>query len=121
MLRYLSSLSRWCAARGRPKSPFIPGIVPKSGEPLLDQAPGGIFHNDQFEEILKKQGIETLVLMGINTGRVVVTTVCFAADMDYKLIVLSDCCADSDEEVHRFLIEKLLPRWATVVTSQPIP
>ncbi|MBI4188122.1 MAG: isochorismatase family protein, partial [Chloroflexi bacterium] len=40
------------------------------------------------------------------------------ADMDYKLIVLSDCCADRDDEVQRVLMEKLFPRQATVVTAQ---
>ncbi|NNM95152.1 MAG: cysteine hydrolase, partial [Bacteroidia bacterium] len=30
--------------------------------------------------------------------------------------VLSDCCADRDEEVHRVLVEKVFPRQADVLT-----
>ena len=37
---------------------------------------------------------------------------------DYALIVLEDCCADADEEVHRVLMQKVFPRQATVVPSQ---
>jgi nicotinamidase-related amidase len=58
--------------------------------------------------------------MGIRTSGVVLSTVRWAADIDYRLIVLSDCCADPDEEVHRVLMEKVLSFFgqAAVVTSQ---
>jgi nicotinamidase-related amidase len=42
----------------------------------------------------------------------------WAADTDYKLIVLSDCCADRDDEVQRVLMEKIFPSQATVTTSR---
>ncbi|HXX82159.1 MAG TPA: isochorismatase family protein [Thermodesulfovibrionales bacterium] len=38
--------------------------------------------------------------------------------MDYNLFVVSDACADMDEEVHRMLIEKIFPRQATMVTTE---
>ena len=41
-----------------------------------------------------------------------------AADADYALIVLEDCCADADEEVHRILMHKVFPRQGTVVLAQ---
>ena len=49
---------------------------------------------------------------------VVLSTVRWADDIDYRLIVLADCCADRDDEVHRVLTEKIFPRQATVVNSQ---
>lgn len=90
---------------------------PKAGEVLLTKHRTGPWTTTNLDEILKKQGIDTLVLMGINTSRVVLTTLCFAADMDYKLIILSDACADADPELHNFLIEKIFPRSATVTTA----
>jgi nicotinamidase-related amidase len=101
-----------------PENALYNGFVPEPGEPLLTKHRTGPWTTTNLDEILKKQGIDTLVLMGINTSRVVLTTICFAADMDYKLIVLSDACADADEELHKFLIEKLFPRSATVTTSE---
>jgi isochorismate hydrolase len=38
--------------------------------------------------------------------------------MDYKLVVLSDACADRNEEVHRVLTEKVFPWQAAVVTTE---
>ena len=60
--------------------------------------------------------IEHLVLTGISTSGVVLSTFRQAADLDYELSVLSDGCADSDDEVHRVLLEKIYPRYATVTT-----
>jgi hypothetical protein len=37
---------------------------------------------------------------------------------DYEKTVLSDCCADMDEEVHRVLTTKIFPRQAEVITSE---
>ena len=38
-----------------------------------------------------------------------------AADKDYQLTVLSDCCADMDAEVHKVLLEKVFLRQADVM------
>ena len=95
-----------------------PTIIPKSGEIVLTKHRVGPFSTTNLDEVLKKQELDTLVLMGISTSGCVLSTVRCAADMDYKLIVLSDCCADRDDEVQHVLMEKLFPRQATVVTSQ---
>ncbi len=85
---------------------------------MLTKRRYGPFSTTNLDELLKKQGVETLVLMGISTSGCVLSTVRGAADIDYRLIVLSDCCADRDEEVQRVLMEKVLPVHASVVTSQ---
>jgi len=100
-----------------PEIEIHPAINPKSGETVLTKRRVGPFSTTNLDEVLKKQGIDTLVLMGISTSGCVLSTVRCAADMDYKLVVLSDCCADRDDEVQRVLMEKLFPRQAIVVTS----
>jgi nicotinamidase-related amidase len=101
-----------------PETEIHPAMTPKTGEILLTKHRVGPFSTTNLDAILKKQGIETLVLMGIRTSGCVLTTVRWAADIDYKLIVLSDCCADAEDDVHRILIGKVFPRQATVITSQ---
>jgi nicotinamidase-related amidase len=58
------------------------------------------------------------VLTGISTSGVVLSTLREAADKDYQITVLSDCCADMDDEVHRVLTTKIFPRQADVLTVQ---
>jgi len=102
-----------------PETEIHPAVTPPSGEILLTKSRVGPFSTTNLDEVLRKQGIETLVLMGVSTSGCILSTVRWAADIDYRLIVLSDCCADPDEEVHRVLMGKVFP-WhgmATVVTS----
>ena len=58
--------------------------------------------------------------MGIATSGVVLSTVRWAADLDYSLVVVEDCCADSDEEVHRVLMQKVFPRQARVIAADAL-
>jgi nicotinamidase-related amidase len=69
------------------------------------------------ELILRAKNIDHLVLTGISTSGVVLSTVREAVYKDYILTVLSDLCADRDEEVHRVLTEKVFPRHADVLSS----
>jgi nicotinamidase-related amidase len=62
-------------------------------------------------------GATSLVLAGIATSGVVLSTLRMAADLDFGLTVLSDACADGYPEVHRVLLEKVFPRQADVVTT----
>lgn len=55
--------------------------------------------------------------MGVATSGVVLSTVRKAFDMDYKLTIIFDGCADADAEVHRLLMEKVFARSAKVQTA----
>lgn len=96
---------------------IMPAVAPKPGDVVITKRRTGAFSATDLETVLDAQGIDTLVLMGVSTSGCVLTTVRSAADMGYRLVVLSDCCMDRDEEVHRVLTERVFPRQATVVTS----
>ncbi len=76
------------------------------------------FTGSDLEVVLRGQGIKHIVLIGIATSGVVLSTIREAADKDYIITVLADCCADRDEEVHRVLTTKIFPRQADVVTAE---
>lgn len=73
------------------------------------------FAGSDLDVVLRAQGIGHLVLCGISTGGVVLSTLRQAADLDFGLVVLRDGCGDRDGEVHRVLTEKVFPRQARVV------
>ena len=101
-----------------PDTEFHPQLVRLSGEVVLTKKKSGPFTTTNLDERMKKQGIDTLVLIGVNTSGSVLSTVRGAADLDYKLFVISDCCADRDEEVQRVLMEKVFYHQSTVITAQ---
>ena len=113
----------WLAGEGRLREgtkgiEIHPRVPPQSGEVIVTGRRVGAFSNSDLESVLKARDITSLVLMGITTAGVVLSTVRWAADADYDLVVLADCCADGDEEVHRVLTQKVFPRQATVVNAQ---
>jgi nicotinamidase-related amidase len=62
-------------------------------------------------------GIDTLVLADVHTSAVVLSTVCQAVDLDYRLVVVRDCCADPDAEAHAMLLDEVIAKQAAVVTT----
>ena len=88
----------------------------REGEPIVVKHRISPFVGTDLETLLRANGIETLVLAGVSTSGVVLSTVCQAVDLDYQLVVVRDCCADPDEEMHAMLLDIVIPRQATVVT-----
>ena len=108
------------------KSGAYPGLEDPQPDDTVAVQPGDIvvtkrrvsaFAGSDLEVILRAHRIEHLVLAGISTSGVVLSTVREAADKDYRLSVLSDGCADLDNEVHTVLLTKVFPRQAEVMTA----
>jgi len=77
----------------------------------------GAFAGTELDALLRSRGVTKLVLAGISTSGVVLSTLRWASDLDYDVTILSDCCGDRDEEVHSVLMAKIFPRQATVLNS----
>ena len=95
-----------------------PAIAPQPEDIVVTKRRVSAFSGSDLEVVLRAQGISHLVLCGIATSGVVLLTLREAADKDYQLTVLSDCCVDRDEEVQRVLLSKVFPRQAEVVTVE---
>jgi nicotinamidase-related amidase len=89
-------------------------VAPQQGDIVVIKRRVSAFTGSDLEVVLRGLGIGTLVLTGISTSGVVLSTLRQAADLDYQLVVLSDACLDLDSEVHRVLTEKIFPRQADV-------
>jgi nicotinamidase-related amidase len=91
-------------------------VTPETTDIVIDRRRANAFHGSELEVILRAHNITDLVLSGNATRMGVLATFFDAADRDYGLTVLSDCCADSDPEVHSALMAKVFPLQATVLT-----
>jgi nicotinamidase-related amidase len=94
-----------------------PVIKPAGDDVVVIKKRISAFTGSDLEVILRAKEIKHLVLAGIATSGVVLSTLREAADKDFGLTVLSDLCADMDEEVQSVLIGKVFPRQADVLTS----
>ena len=102
--------------QGDPATDIHPAVAPQAGEVVVIKRRVSAFAGSDLAVVLRAGGIDTLVLAGVATSGVVLSTLRQAADLDYQLTVLSDGCLDADPEVHRVLTEKVFPRQASVVT-----
>jgi nicotinamidase-related amidase len=97
-----------------------PAIAPQQGEILVVKHRVSAFCGTDLDMIFRANGIDTLIVLGISTSGVVLSTVLEAADADYRLVVVADCCADLEPELHNVLIDKLFPRRAAVTASHEL-
>lgn len=93
-----------------------PALALRPTDPVVLKKRASAFTGSDLEVLLRSLGVGHLVLAGIATSGVVLSTLREAADRDYRLMVLSDGCADLDEEVHRVLMHKVFPTQAEVLT-----
>jgi nicotinamidase-related amidase len=94
-----------------------PSLGPESDDIVITKHRVSAFAGTDLEMILRAHDIDSLLLLGIATSGVVLSTLLDASDADYRLTVLKDCCIDQDAELHSCLIEKLFVRRATVLTA----
>jgi nicotinamidase-related amidase len=105
---------------GSPGTEVHPAVAPKPGDVIVTKHRVSAFAGTDLDMILRANGVQTLVLAGIATSGVVLSTVRHASDADYRLVVVEDCCADRDPEVHRVLSEKVFARATTVVKAEAV-
>ncbi len=104
-------------AGGDPDTAVHSAVAPEAGDVVVVKRRVSGFAGSDLDVVLRSAGIDSLVLAGIATSGVVLSTLRQAADLDYELTVLSDGCLDADPEVHRVLTEKVFPRQADVVST----
>lgn len=92
-------------------------VAPQPGDIVVRKTRIGAFSTTDLDEQLSERGVTTLILAGISTSGVVLSTVRDAGDRDYRLFVLADATADREPGTHEFLIERIFPRQASVITS----
>jgi nicotinamidase-related amidase len=91
-------------------------VAPEPGDIIVRKTRFGAFSTTDLAERLWDRGIATLILAGVSTSGVVLSTVRDAADRDYRVFVLADVTADPEPGVHGFLTERVFPRQAQVIT-----
>ncbi len=96
------------------------GVRPIEGEIVVGKHRVNALYGTDLDMSLRANNIETIVLLGYATSGVVLSTTRYAADSDYRLYIVEDCCSDSDPEVHDFLTQRIFPRQADVVQSEDV-
>ena len=97
-----------------------PELRPAPDEIVVRKRRVSAFAGSDLDVVLRGLGVRHLLLAGISTSGVVLSTLRQAADLDYRISVVADGCMDPDEEVHDVLLRKVFPRQAEVATSRQL-
>ncbi|MGA8110748.1 MAG: isochorismatase family cysteine hydrolase [Acidobacteriaceae bacterium] len=101
-----------------PGAEIHPAVAPVGDEVVITKHRVSAFAGTDLEMILRSRSIDTLVLFGIATSGVVLSTLVEAFDKDFRVVVIGDCCADTEPDLHRALLDKLFAKRGTVMDSE---
>jgi nicotinamidase-related amidase len=97
---------------------FVDATRPQDGDVVVTKRRVSAFAGSDLDVVLRGLDVDHLVLAGVATSGVVLSTVRQAADLDLELTVLADGCLDMDPEVHRVLVDSVFPKQAAVTTTE---
>ena len=107
-------------ATGDRSAEIHPELTPQPGDIVVTKQRVSAFTGTNLDMILRSNNIDMLLLTGIITQGVVLSTLRHASDMDYRAVVVADGCSDKDPEVQRVLMEKIFPFQARVATVEEV-
>ena len=98
-----------------PTSQIHGSLNPQPHDITVRKTRVGAFTTTDLDDQLRDRANSTLILAGISTTGVVLSTVREAMDRDYQIVVLEDATADPDPDTHTFLTATIFPRHAAVL------
>ncbi len=115
--RFSAAKASGAMTLGDPATEPHPLLVRGNGEVLVTKKRVSAFAGSDLDLVLRSRDVTDLVLAGIATSGVVLSTLREAADRDYAVTVLEDLCLDDAAEVHRVLTRTVVPRPAEGVAA----
>lgn len=123
-----------------PKSKLFPGqpgneiktvVKPLSSEPIISKNVNSAFIGSSLKQDLDKEGIKSLVIVGLTTDHCVSTTTRMAGNYGYETYVVSDATATFDrisydgekipaEVIHKVSLASLHQEFASVLDTKTL-
>lgn len=96
---------------------IAPELAPAKGDVVVPKQRWSSFFQTNFDLQLRVRGIDTIVIAGGSTDVGIASTVFAARDLDYGIVVVSDCCYSTRGSNNAFFMERVFPRMARVMTA----
>lgn len=112
-------VTRW-APPGSDESRIIDELAPRAGELDVPKTCSGVFTGTNLDFLLRRIGITSLIVGGVVTHGCVERCIQEGHDLGYGLVLLSDGCASTTDELHQNALERLEDRRAHVISTDAL-
>jgi nicotinamidase-related amidase len=112
-------------APGAPAPPpdasrLAPEAGVEAGDVVIVKRQWGAFYGTALDQLLRRRGIDTLVLGGIATNFGVESTARAAFDRGYALVFAEDAMSGMEAEAHHFACREIFPRMGRVRSTRTL-
>jgi nicotinamidase-related amidase len=93
----------------------VAGLAIEAGDRLYSCPRVSVFHATSLHADLQAHKIDTLFMAGVTSSGVVLSSVSWASDADYRIHLVQSCCYDPDEAAHETLFRTGFDTRAVIV------
>ncbi len=106
--------------RDDPGSALLVGLEVAPEDYVLDKTTASPFWSTHLDRLLRQLRIDCLLLAGVVTSGCVESTARDASDLDYRVVLVHDACADREPELHDDAIRRLNNNFALVRATDEV-
>ena len=88
------------------------------GDTVLYKPRYSAFFNTHLDGILRRKGIDTIVVTGTTTPNCIRATVFDSISLDYNTVVLDDCTSSVNEEIQRVNMQGMQTIGAVIANAE---
>ena len=102
---------------GQESAAIAPEVAPGEGDVMVPKPRWTAFHQTHLDLQLRVRRLSTIIIAGGSTDVGIASTVFAARDLDYSIVVISDCCYSHRGDNNAFFMERVFPRMGRVMTT----
>lgn len=102
---------------GQESAAIAPEVAPGEGDVMVPKHRWNAFHQTHLDLQLRVRRLSTIIIAGGSTDVGIASTVFAARDLDYSIVVISDCCYSHRGDNNAFFMERVFPRMGRVMTT----
>ena len=76
--------------------------------------------SSSLERVLRNLGVDTILIAGTKTNVCCEATARDAMMLDFKVVMVSDCCAALSDDEHRASLETIIQQFGDVLTGEEV-
>ena len=99
---------------------LVAGLGVQPDDLVIAKRQFGAFYGTALEQMLRRKGIETVVMAGVATNFGVESTARAAMDHGFALVFAEDAMSAVSDDMHRFAVGKLFPLIGRVRSTEEI-